>query len=78
MSIPATNPETASPLTALSEEESMLRDTVRQFAEREIAPLVRGMDEAQKLDPAILQQLFGDIAIDHTELVAIIAGRRAT
>src|SRR5579875_1593161 len=59
MSIPATNPETASPLTALSEEESMLRDTVRQFAEREIAPLVRGMDEAQKLDPEILRQLFG-------------------
>ncbi|MGB6902676.1 MAG: acyl-CoA dehydrogenase family protein, partial [Acidobacteriaceae bacterium] len=36
----------------------MLRDTVRQFAQQEIAPRVREMDEAQKLDPGILRQLF--------------------
>ena len=47
------------PLTSLSEEETMLRDTVRQFAQQEIAPRVRAMDEAQKLDGEILQQLFG-------------------
>jgi butyryl-CoA dehydrogenase/short/branched chain acyl-CoA dehydrogenase len=46
------------PLTSLNEEETMLRDTVRQFAQQEIAPRVRAMDEAQKLDPAILRQLF--------------------
>jgi butyryl-CoA dehydrogenase/short/branched chain acyl-CoA dehydrogenase len=46
------------PLTSLNEEETMLRDTVRQFAQQEIAPLVRAMDEAQKLDPEILRQLF--------------------
>ncbi|HEV2277407.1 MAG TPA: acyl-CoA dehydrogenase, partial [Acidobacteriaceae bacterium] len=38
--------------------ETMLRDTVRQFAQQEIAARVRAMDEAQKLDPEILRQLF--------------------
>ncbi|HEY6447671.1 MAG TPA: acyl-CoA dehydrogenase [Acidobacteriaceae bacterium] len=46
------------PLTSLNEEETMLRDTVRQLAQQEIAPRVRAMDEAQKLDPEILRQLF--------------------
>ena len=50
--------ETIPPLTSLTEEETMLRDTVRQFAQQEIAPRVREMDEAQKLDPGILRQLF--------------------
>jgi alkylation response protein AidB-like acyl-CoA dehydrogenase len=48
----------APPLTVLNEEETMLRDTVRQFAQQEIAPRVRAMDEAQKLDQEILRQLF--------------------
>ncbi|HEX4067636.1 MAG TPA: acyl-CoA dehydrogenase [Acidobacteriaceae bacterium] len=46
------------PLTSLTEEETMLRDTVRQFAQQEIAPRVSAMDEAQKIDPEILRQLF--------------------
>jgi butyryl-CoA dehydrogenase/short/branched chain acyl-CoA dehydrogenase len=50
--------ETPLPLTSLNEEETMLRDTVRQFAQQEIAPRVRAMDEAQKLDPEVLRQLF--------------------
>jgi alkylation response protein AidB-like acyl-CoA dehydrogenase len=50
--------QAALPLTHLNEEETMLRDTVRQFAQQEIAPRVRAMDEAQKLDPEILRQLF--------------------
>jgi alkylation response protein AidB-like acyl-CoA dehydrogenase len=50
--------ETIPPLTSLTDEETMLRDTVRQFAQQEIAPRVREMDEAQKLDPGILRQLF--------------------
>ena len=54
--IPAS--ETAAPLTSLTEEEVLLRDTVRQFAQQEIAPRVRAMDEEQKLDPGILRQLF--------------------
>jgi len=46
------------PLTTLTEEETMLRDTVRQFAQQEIAPRVRAMDEAQKLDADLLRQMF--------------------
>ena len=48
----------ATPLTLLNDEETLLRDTVRHFAQQEIAPRVRAMDDAQKLDPAILRQLF--------------------
>jgi alkylation response protein AidB-like acyl-CoA dehydrogenase len=50
--------ESVAPLTTLTEEETMLRDTVRQFAQQEIAPRVRAMDEAQKLDGDILRQMF--------------------
>ncbi len=56
--MPETEIQAALPLTHLNEEETMLRDTVRQFAQQEIAPRVRAMDEAQKLDPDILRQLF--------------------
>src|SRR5688572_21695737 len=46
------------PLTLLSEEEQMFRDTVRQFAEQTIAPLARAMDEAAQLDAELITQLF--------------------
>src|SRR5665213_1122655 len=46
------------PLTVLSPDELLFRDTVRDFARTEIAPLVRGMDEAQKFDPKLLRKLF--------------------
>ncbi len=46
------------PLTVLSEEESMFRDAVRQFAESEVAPLVREMDAAQKMDETLIPQFF--------------------
>ncbi len=56
--MPETEIQAALPLTHLNEEEAMLRGTVRQFAQQEIAPRVRAMDEAQKLDSDILRQLF--------------------
>ena len=46
------------PITSLSPDEQILRDTVRRFAQEQIAPLVGEMDEKQKLEPAILKQLF--------------------
>eukprot|EP00761_Pharyngomonas_kirbyi_P014860 gb/GECH01014891.1/.p1 GENE.gb/GECH01014891.1/~~gb/GECH01014891.1/.p1 ORF type:complete len:435 (+),score=99.56 gb/GECH01014891.1/:1-1305(+) len=46
------------PLTQLSEEEQMLKDTVRRFAEEQIGPKVREMDEKSKLDPHVLKGLF--------------------
>jgi alkylation response protein AidB-like acyl-CoA dehydrogenase len=45
-------------LTSLSEDESMFRDAVREFAEAEVAPLAARMDEEQKMDPALVRQLF--------------------
>ncbi|MGA7157254.1 MAG: acyl-CoA dehydrogenase [Acidobacteriaceae bacterium] len=53
-------PETAAPapLSTLTAEEQLLQETVRKFARNKIAPLVREMDEAQKMSPAIISQLF--------------------
>jgi alkylation response protein AidB-like acyl-CoA dehydrogenase len=48
----------ARPLTTLSEDEQMFRDSVREFAEGEIRKRVEQMDEQQHLDPSILKQCF--------------------
>ncbi|HEY8997816.1 MAG TPA: acyl-CoA dehydrogenase [Edaphobacter sp.] len=45
-------------LTQLSEDEALFRDTIRRFAAKEIAPLVRQMDDAQQMNPALIRQLF--------------------
>jgi alkylation response protein AidB-like acyl-CoA dehydrogenase len=45
-------------LTQLSDDEVLFRDAVRDFAQTEIAPLVRGMDEAQQFDAGLLKKLF--------------------
>lgn len=49
---------TIRPITQFSEEEMLFRDTVRLFADDEVAPLVRRMDEEQHLDAALLRKLF--------------------
>ncbi|HXT61433.1 MAG TPA: acyl-CoA dehydrogenase [Pyrinomonadaceae bacterium] len=48
----------ARPLTALSEDEQMFRDSVREFAEGEIRKRVEEMDEQAHLDPALIKQCF--------------------
>jgi alkylation response protein AidB-like acyl-CoA dehydrogenase len=45
-------------LTMLSEDERLFRRAVRQFAIEQIGPLVRGMDEAQVMDTALVHSLF--------------------
>src|SRR5260370_29088806 len=47
------------PLTKLSEEEELFRDTVRDFAEREVRPRVTAMERASAIDPALLAKCFG-------------------
>jgi alkylation response protein AidB-like acyl-CoA dehydrogenase len=47
-----------SPLTLLSEDEQLFRETVRQFAQENIAPLVHTMDEQQHFHPGLIPQLF--------------------
>jgi len=46
------------PLTRLSEDEALFRDSVYEFADKEIRPLVREMDEHAKLSPSLLGKLF--------------------
>jgi alkylation response protein AidB-like acyl-CoA dehydrogenase len=46
------------PLTVLSEEERLFQASVREFAEAEIKPYVREMDEKQKIRPEIIQKCF--------------------
>jgi alkylation response protein AidB-like acyl-CoA dehydrogenase len=48
----------ARPLTTLSEEEQMFRNSVREFAEGEIRKRVEEMDEQGHLDPALTRQCF--------------------
>ena len=45
-------------LKYLTEDETLFRDTVRQFARETISPLVREMDEHQKMDASLIRQLF--------------------
>ncbi len=45
-------------LTTLSEEETMFRDAVREFAETEVKPHVREMDEAALFRPDLIPRFF--------------------
>jgi alkylation response protein AidB-like acyl-CoA dehydrogenase len=49
---------TSGALTRLAEDEVIFRDSVYQFADREIRPLVREMDEHAKIPRALIDQLF--------------------
>jgi len=45
-------------LTTLSEDETLFRDAVREFAEAELAPRAMAMDQAQEMDADLLPMLF--------------------
>jgi short/branched chain acyl-CoA dehydrogenase len=46
---------TPTPVTHLLEEEAMMRDATAQWAKEVLAPLVRQMDDAGKMEPHIIQ-----------------------
>ena len=48
----------STPLTVLSDDEQLFRDTCRSFAEGRIQPLVHKMDEEAKLDKGVIPELF--------------------
>ncbi|MES1259316.1 MAG: acyl-CoA dehydrogenase [Gemmatimonadota bacterium] len=48
----------ATPLSVLSEEEELFRQTVREFAETEVGPHVHDMDEASQFKPELLTKFF--------------------
>jgi len=45
-------------LTRLAEDEAIFRDSVYEFADREIRPLARDMDEHAKFSPELIKKLF--------------------
>src|SRR5213083_2597399 len=47
-----------SALTRLSQDEALFRDSVYEFADREVRPLVREMDEHAKISPELVANLF--------------------
>lgn len=49
---------TPPPVTTFTEDEEMIRDTVRAWAQEELKPIVREMDNEAKLRPEILNSLF--------------------
>jgi alkylation response protein AidB-like acyl-CoA dehydrogenase len=52
------NERAIQPLTTLAEDEEMFRASVREFAEGELKPRIEEMDEAGKLDRALIRQCF--------------------
>jgi alkylation response protein AidB-like acyl-CoA dehydrogenase len=50
--------EITPPLTVLSEDEGLFRDSVREFADAQVRPLVREMDEQAKMSSTLIRQLF--------------------
>ena len=64
-------------LTVLSDDERLFRDSVFEFADREMRPLVREMDEQAKIPPALVEQLFG-LGVMGIEIPETFGGAGAT
>src|SRR3982750_1361798 len=69
--------ERARPLTVLSEDETIFRDTVREFAEAQVRPLVREMDEHAKIPRALVDKLF-DLGVMAVEIPEAYGGAGAS
>jgi len=50
--------DTPQALTSLGEQEKMFQEAVRDFAVSEVAPNAMAMDQAQQMDPGLVDQLF--------------------
>jgi alkylation response protein AidB-like acyl-CoA dehydrogenase len=67
----------AQPLTVLAEDELIFRDSVREFAEGRVRPLVREMDEHAKFSRSLIDELFalGVMGIEVPETYGGAGGR---
>jgi alkylation response protein AidB-like acyl-CoA dehydrogenase len=65
------------PLTTLSEDEHLFRDSVYEFADREIRPLVREMDEHAKIPADLIEKLF-DLGVMAIEIPESLGGGGAS
>ena len=75
--IPTATEPLRSPLTRLSEDERLFRDSVYAFADREIRPLVREMDEHATMPASLIAQLF-DIGVMGIEVPEEFGGAGAS
>jgi alkylation response protein AidB-like acyl-CoA dehydrogenase len=69
--------ETGQPLTVLAEDERIFRDSVREFADAQVRPLVREMDEHAKIPRTLIDKLFdlGVMGIEVPEAFGGAGGR---
>ncbi len=69
--------DASQPLTTLAEDERMFRDSVRAFADAQVRPLVREMDEHARIPRALIDQLFtlGVMGIEVPESFGGAGGR---
>jgi len=65
------------PLTRLAEDEQLFHDSVLEFARREIAPLVREMDDHAKIPRALIDKLF-ELGVMGVEIPEESGGAGAT
>ena len=65
------------PLTVLSEDEQILRDSIREFADAQVRPLVREMDEQAKIPKELVKQLF-DLGVMGIEIPETYGGSGGT
>ncbi|HTM26683.1 MAG TPA: acyl-CoA dehydrogenase [Vicinamibacterales bacterium] len=69
--------EHVQPLTVLAEDELLFRDSVREFAERQVRPLVREMDEHAGIPRDLVAKLF-DLGVMAIEIPETYGGAGAT
>ena len=65
------------PLTCISEDENLLKNSVRVFAETSIRPLVQEMDEAASIPSHLIKQLF-DLGVMGIEIPENYGGSSGT
>lgn len=64
-------------LTRLAEDEVIFRDSVYEFADKEVRPLAREMDEHAKMSPALIKKLF-DMGVMSVEIPEAYGGAGGT
>jgi alkylation response protein AidB-like acyl-CoA dehydrogenase len=69
--------DSAPPLTTLAEDEQLFRDSVYEFGDREIRPLVHQMDEQAKIPHDLIERLF-DLGVMGIEIPEVHGGAGAT
>jgi alkylation response protein AidB-like acyl-CoA dehydrogenase len=71
------NPPAVGPLTELAEDEKLFRDSVLEFADGQVRPLVRDMDERAEIPRTLIDRLF-DLGVMGIEIPDTYGGPGAT